>query len=285
MKFIVCTDGSERSMAIIPHAARLAQAVGAEIVLSRVLDPRADAASVVNAKLEDAVAEVQAAWEQDLRDRLTSQGVSGSVVVPQREWGKDVADAIHRAADEQGAGLIAMTSRGTGAVRHALLGSVAMGVISKADLPVMTAGGAVEPPRSGGEYHLVITSDASPDSRSVFGGLAPFLIPGKVRVTLLEVAVQGTGEQTEEDSRANLKTLLSRLPSAVTGVIEVRTVPRGAGVDTAISVAAKELGADAIAMATHGHCARRHLVAGSTALGVVANGSLPVILVKSQAVE
>lgn len=288
MKFIVCTDGSERSIGIIPHAARLANAIGAEIVLSRVLDPRTDAADVVKPNLDEAVAEVQTAWEQNLRDILASHGVQGSVVVPHREWGKDVADAIHKAADEQGAALVAMTSRGTGALRHAVLGSVALDVITRADLPVMTAGGTVEPPRSEGDYHLVVTSDGSPDSRSVFAGLAAIVAPGKVRVTLLEVLEQRPtepNEPAEDRCRAYLQSLLSRLPAGVTSAVEVRSVPPGAGIDTAISVAAKELGADAIAMATHGSSARRHLVAGSTALNVVANGTVPVILVKSRAVD
>lgn len=287
MKIIVCTDGSERSMAILPHAARLARALGAEIVLTRVLDPRVDAASVVMPKLDEAVAIVQAKWEDDLQSRLARNGIDGSVVVPHREWSKEVADAIHGAADEQGAVMIAMASRGAGALRHALLGSVAMGVISKAAVPVMTVGGADEEPSSSGEYHLVVTSDGSADSRSVFAGLAALLVPGKVRVTLLEVVVPRSGEPSqaaEERCRVYLQSLLSRLPAGVPSAVAVRVVPLGAGVDTAISVTAQELGADAIAMATHGHSARRHLVAGSIALGVVANGKLPVILVKSQPV-
>lgn len=288
MKIIVCTDGSEVSMSSLPHAARLADAISADIVLARVLDPRVDAADVVKPKLEDAVAIVQAKWEDDLRGRLASEGITGSVVVPHREWSKEIADAIHHAADEQGAALIAIASRGTGAIRHALLGSVAMGVISRADLPVMMVGKAIEPPSGDGEYHIMVTSDGSPDSRSVFEGLTAILLPGKVRVTLLEIATARSGEEltaAEERSRAYLKSLLVLLPAGVACAVEVRIVPRGAGIDTAISVAARELGADAIAMATHGHSARRHLVAGSTALGVVANGSLPVILVKSRAVE
>ena len=66
---------------------------------------------------------------------------------------------------------------------------------------------------------------------------------------------------------------------------QLPVVPPGAGIDTAIIEAAKELGADAIASATHGHSARRHLIAGSTALGVARLAPVPVILVKSAPVE
>ncbi|MGB4863002.1 MAG: universal stress protein, partial [Tepidiformaceae bacterium] len=100
MKILVCTDGSPGSLAVLPHAGRFASAVGAEIVLTRVLDPRVDAASVVSPSLEAAVTTVQTSWEAGLREVLSAAGLSGSVMVPRRAWGKEVADAIHLAADE-----------------------------------------------------------------------------------------------------------------------------------------------------------------------------------------
>ena len=39
MKILATTDGSPRSRAVIPHAARLAQAVDGELLLLRVLSP------------------------------------------------------------------------------------------------------------------------------------------------------------------------------------------------------------------------------------------------------
>lgn len=276
-------------MAVLPHAARLAKAANADLVLMRVLDDRVDAAGVVAAKLEDAVAAVEQAWKSDLAERLTEAGVSGATVVAKRAWGKEVADAIRETADETGAGLIALASRGSGAIRHALLGSVAMGVISRADVPVLTTGAHVKAlPASVPGYHLVVTSDGSADSRSVFEGLRSLLAGGGIRVTLLEVVTPKTGETDIAAKWRATETLtaeLKRLPDGVDGGIEVRVVPLGADIDAAISAAARELGADAVAMATHGHSARRHLVAGSTALGVLANGELPVILVKSRPVE
>lgn len=84
---------------------------------------------------------------------------------------------------------------------------------------------------------------------------------------------------------AELRPLLERVPAGVEAAAVVRVVPPGAGIDTAIAGAAADLRADAIASATHGHSARRHLVAGSTALGVVKLAEVPVILVKSHPVN
>ncbi len=288
MNLLVTADGSERSLCILPHAARLASALGARVHLARVLDPRADAAGVVAERLAQAVASVRTAWEADLRAALERAGVDGDVHVIERRWGEDVPRAIHRAADELGAALVAIHTRGAGAIRHAVFGSVAMGVVATADLPVMTLSGCPPVPTGPGPYHLLVTTDGSPDSRSVLPGIAPLLLPGRVRVTLLEVAVL-RAQETEAEAKARalpgLEALRSRIPAGVEVAYHIPVVPPGAGIDTAIIDAARELAADAVASATHGHSARRHLVAGSTALGVVRLAPVPVILVKSAPIE
>ncbi|WBL37426.1 universal stress protein [Tepidiforma flava] len=288
MNILVTTDGSERSLCILPHAARLAAAVGADLRLARVLDPRSDAAGVVAERLGAAVAEVRARWEEELRAALAAHGVPGEPLVVERRWGEDVPKAIRRAAADLGASLIAMASRGTGAIRHAVFGSVAMGVVGSAGVPVMTLTGCPPAPAREGPYHLLITSDGSPDARSIFPALAPLLQPGRVRVTLLEVAVM---RALETEAEAKLRTLPAlealrpRLPAGLETAYHIPVVPPGAGIDTAIIEAARELGADAVASATHGHSARRHLIAGSTALGVARLSPVPVILAKSAPVE
>lgn len=288
MKILVTTDGSPRSLEIVPHAAKLAAALGAEIVLTRVLDPRVDAASEVAPKLEDAVGRVEAQWRSAMEKALADAGVPGSVAIPHREWGKEVAEAIHLEADRQRAVAVAISSRGGGAIRHALLGSVAMGVIQRADLPVLTLGRSHPVSKTSGPYHLVILSDGSPDSRSIFAGLAKLLVPGKVKVTLLEVVVmkaQEREEEARERARPALEALLPRLPAGVEAGVHIDAVVPNTNIANAIAQVAAEIGADAIASATHGHSARRHLVAGSTALGVVEKAGVPVILVKSSAID
>ncbi|MGE3074694.1 MAG: universal stress protein [Dehalococcoidia bacterium] len=284
MKILVCTDGSELSLAVLPHARRLADALNAEITLVRVLDSRTDAASEVTARLDDAVAAVRTDWEADLRTILATAGIEGAVTVPIRQWGKDTADAVLHLAKETGADLIAIATRGTGALRHALLGSVAMGVISKTNLPVLTVAGSPGVRAGNGPYHIVVTTDGSPDSRSVFAALGPILVPGKTRVTLLEI-IREKAAETADDARHRLHDLVDRFPRGVEVTAHVRAVPESANIAASIIDAATELHADAIASATHGHSAARHLVAGSTALGVVGSAGMPVILVKSSAVD
>ena len=289
MKILVSTDGSDRSLTVLPHAGRLAKALGAQLVLCRVLDPRVDAADVVAPKLEDAVAQVESRWKSDLVDVLHQAGLDGEAVVPQRNWSKGIEDAIHETADEVGAVAIAMASRGGGAIRHALLGSVAMGVISRADLPIFVLSDKAEAPgASDSPYHILVTSDGSADSRSVFDGLKPLLLPGRVRLTLFEAAVMAAREpESEARARvlAELNTLATGLPQGVDVECLVDVLPADSNVAPVILKAAKERQVDAIASATHGHSAMRHAVAGSVALGVVKEAAVPVILVKSGAVS
>lgn len=288
MKILACTDGSEGSLTILPHVRRMAVALGAEVVMARVLDPRLDAAAEVASSLEVALGRVQERWEADLRGMLNSIDVPGKVLVPHRPWGKDVADAIHDAADAEGAELVAMSSRGSGAFRHALLGSVAMGVIGRADLPVLTVAGSHLAREDDGPYHIVITSDGSPDSRSVFELLKPLLLPGKTKVSLLEVVTM-KAKESEAEARARvlpgLEALRSRVPAGVETNAYAEAVPSGSSAATVIALVAQRLGADAIACATHGHTALRHLVAGSVALGVLQKAGMPVLLLKSKAVD
>jgi nucleotide-binding universal stress UspA family protein len=288
MNVLVCTDGSPASRSILPHAGRFARAAGAELVLTRVFDPLVDAISAFALTRNEAVAKVEAEWRRELEAEVAGTGLPGGVHIAHRDRRKDIADAIHEAADETGAAMIAVASRGAGAVRHAVFGSVAMDVIARTDIPVMTLAGTPAPADRTGLYHIVVTCDGSADSLSVFRGLGPLLTPGKFRVTLLQVATADAGHPEAEvrsQTLAYLESLRGRLPAGVACEVHVPVVPVGGGVDTAISVAAVSVGADAIASATHGHSARRHLFMGSTALGVVQRAVLPVILVKSSAVD
>jgi nucleotide-binding universal stress UspA family protein len=114
------------------------------------------------------------------------------------------------------------------------------------------------------------------------------LAPGKTRVTLLEVVTmnpQETEAEAESRARPGLEALLARLPHGVEAAAHVVATPRNSDIARVIGETAGKLGAEAIASATHGHSAKRHVVAGSTALGMVERSGLPVLLVKSSATE
>ena len=87
-----------------------------------------------------------------------------------------------------------------------------------------------------------------------------------MRVTVLEI-IRIKGQESVDEAKLRLEALLERIPAGVETTVHVKAVQESANIAASVIDAAVELGADAIASATHGHSARRHLVAGSTALG------------------
>ena len=283
MKVVVTTDGSERSLDVLPHAAAFARANGHDLVLLRILDPRQDGKGEFALKLEDALDRIREQWASELTAKLQTAGITGEVCIGERQHREDVRDSILREATELDAVLLAMHSSGAGgAIRHALFGSVAMGVLSKTPLPVMTAGKELRSDVAD-PYHLVIAVDGSPASQASIACLAPALAPS-TKVTLLAIYEPRVGDDGDETEMTKLDRILrdaaAALPAGNEEVV-IRSIPQLGGVDSAVIEAARELDADAIAAATHGHSARYHLVAGSTALGIVSRSQVPVILSRS----
>ena len=292
MKILVTTDGSGRSWVVIPHAARLAAAIDGELVLARVLDPRLDCDNAVTLSLNDAVRIVSERWSHELTARLAEAKVGGRVVVcvrgqptvGVRGQHEEIRDSILRVAKEERADILSMSSGGSSVVRHALLGSVAMGVLGRTPLPMLVAGERVEGVGSG-EYHIIVTSDGSPDAARALEATIPLCVHPSVRVTLLRVLAatpEDPGNAADAVAVADeLEQLRQRFPVPANVRTMVRTIDPLGGVDTAIVNAASMLGASAIAISTHGHSAKYHVFMGSVALGVLRQSPVPLLLVRS----
>lgn len=282
MKVLVTTDGSERSLSALPHAAAFARATGSPLTLMRALDPLLDLGDYFALKVEEAVTLATADWEARLAVVLQRAGVEGEPLVVRKDDGEETWDAIIRAANARGVSLIAMDSRGAGAIRHALLGSVAMGLVGHTELPVMVSGPNIEPVAGNDGYHIIATTDGSPASLAVARALGPLVGNAGVKVTLLRLCWPGTAERGAEEIAAQMQTFRSHLPASARVTEDVREMAMVSGSAPAIIAVAQDLGAAAIAIATHGHSAAYHLFGGSTALGVVGQSPIPVILARSE---
>lgn len=283
---LVTTDGSQPSRSVLPHAARLAAACGGRIMLMRVLNPQIDLAREFAGDVETAVGRLSAAWQAELEPALAAAGGEASALVAVQQHGEDVHDAIIRVAAEQQATMIAMHSRGSGALRHALLGSVAMGVLGNSAMPVLLTGQQADPNPGTGPYRIVMTSDGSPASLDVVQVMAPVLEAGAVAVTLVRICEPRSGRAGPEAEQAaclhQLESVRQMLPAAVACDCQCPAAAYEQPVAEAIIEAAGAASADAIAMSTHGHGALRHLLAGSVALDVLERSPLPVILVRGR---
>ncbi len=136
---IVCgVDGSEHALAAAQVAARLARALGCRLVLVHALMGVRATAGYLGARDTNP----PLSGQQDARERLaaeivreaverTGEGASGIVEVG-TPW--DVLEAI---ADREEGRLLVVAARGAGAVRSAVLGSVAARLATTARRPVV----------------------------------------------------------------------------------------------------------------------------------------------------
>lgn len=275
MKILVTTDGSDASWDVAPHAAAFARATGGELLLMRVLDPLVDVGSVLAVDLEEAVARVSAEWEAQLRAEVARRGIEAQVIVHQLRRGMDVHDAIAGRAEAEGAGMVAIQAKGTSPIRQVLVGSVAMGVVGKTTMPVMVTGPHLGAPASDDVYRIAMTSDGSAASAAIVPHVARLCEASpQIQVVLLRVVEDGHGE-----AEAELERLRAQLPAGTS--VDLRAAPKTRDVPARIIELAAQAEADAIAMASQGHGALRHLIAGSVTLAVLDRSPLPVILARA----
>jgi nucleotide-binding universal stress UspA family protein len=141
---IVCgVDGSPDSNAAVAVAARMAERLGARLVLAHVAEPvltytHAAPFGGLSSAGPLAEQEVMAAQEEIgagmLEDAAETAGVAGAV---HRVAVGLPAEQLAEIADEEGAELIVVGSRGRGAFKAAFLGSVSNGLVGIARCPVL----------------------------------------------------------------------------------------------------------------------------------------------------
>ena len=137
---LVPLDGSPRAEAILGHVERLAECFGSKIILLRVVDP-----PVLMGAPEEAImarqidtlykqAEVEAEnYLKGVRGEFRQKGLRAELRVMQGP----VIEAIVNASCADNIDLIAMASHGRTGLASMIYGSVATGVLNKADRPML----------------------------------------------------------------------------------------------------------------------------------------------------
>jgi nucleotide-binding universal stress UspA family protein len=160
-RIAVPLDGSDLSETILPLVSGLAQEHGAELVLihsvsasalnvSAEMDYRKKA-SFIKA-LEETLARQRETVTRHLSNIATglrTQGIATSVSITEAV----LPDAILSAADKAQADLIALSSHGYGAIRRALLGSVASKLVRRSALPLLIQRAAAAKKRAAAREH------------------------------------------------------------------------------------------------------------------------------------
>ena len=143
-KILLATDGSKDADLALSTAVDLATSTDSELHVVTAgpgnPDPvyQTHEAGLRYETYEQAAAAVREAAQQTLDEQVKKvEEVGGRVAEAHLRMGERRDQAIVRLADEIGAGLIVMGSRGLGGVRRALMGSVSDSVVRHAHCPVM----------------------------------------------------------------------------------------------------------------------------------------------------
>ena len=143
-KVLLATDGSRDAELALSTAADLANSTGSELhVVTAALgypDPvyQIHEASLSYETYEEALEAIRAEAHRVLDEQVRKVGEAGGTVAQAHlRIGERRDRAIVHLADELGAGLIVMGSRGLGGIRRALMGSVSDSVVRHAPWPVL----------------------------------------------------------------------------------------------------------------------------------------------------
>jgi nucleotide-binding universal stress UspA family protein len=144
MEVLVATDGSDDAISAARQALALLSHADAVVVVCVVEEPPAATAGLESGfagGVADPV-EVQAAWtaaEEEAQAAIerTVAVMTGDATVERVVESGPPGPAICRLAEERGVDVVVVGSRGRGAVRRALLGSVSTHVVHNAPCPVM----------------------------------------------------------------------------------------------------------------------------------------------------
>jgi nucleotide-binding universal stress UspA family protein len=288
---LAATDFSQTGESGVAWAAELARAHGARIVLCHALSPLNPVAPApefmpVPARYYDDLHAAAAERLEETATKLRSRGLSIETTL-------DVGDAATVVCDQAvrvRADLVVAGTRGLTGWKNLVLGSTAAHILRRAPCPVLTVHpGDVERHRA--LRTVLVATDFSADAALAAEAAAHVVAPfDRARMVLLHAyrapvvvasplpvpIVLDDPQQVEAAAKIELDELAARLRGTIE-TIETKIVC--ASPSRAILDSARAVGADLIAMGTHGRSGMKRLVLGSTAEHVLAEAPCPVLTV------
>lgn len=294
-EILVPLDGSVRAEAILPHARAWAQATDSALHLLRVIRPP-EVPDPLTGEVEPGTIPY-ATWEAEWRQAhsyldavaapLTAAGLVAQVDI--HEGDPATAIVTHAAVAPQVEG-IAMTTHGRSGLDRVLFGSVAEAVIHAVPKPVLVirARADTEPAPAAPRLPyqtILVPLDGSVVAEAALRQALPLVHAGGATLVLV-VAL----DETSPDTLPDLSwTGATAAPPAYLAEIVAHTALPVERVQTRILTGppaatilwcADQVGADLIAMATHGRMGLERAIHGSVALEVVRRTSRPVLLTR-----
>ncbi|MEO7362656.1 MAG: universal stress protein [Gemmatimonadaceae bacterium] len=310
---LVPLDQSAFAEQAIAPAAVLARKLGAGMDVVLVHEQSA-LAELRRSHCDDDQLQEDERYLEHITERLGTHGISSCSHEVLRG---EVVDAICTHAEAADIGMIVMTSHGQTGFSRAHLGSVAYGLVRKSSLPVLVlrdAAIAKTSQLSGALFRkILVPLDGSDHSQTVLASVTELARRTDAEIVLLRVIepvplfaanfdntavpfgldghpfLSGNIQDTEataqlcSSAQAELTDLVAKLAEAQLRNVAV-VVLVGRPVAAAIIDYANAVGADLIAMSTHGRGASRWLL-GSVADSVLRASNFPLLLSRPQSQE
>ena len=293
-RIVVPLDHSDISEAAVPLAAHLARRRGIPLVLVHVLEMSPEFTAYVHGVAEvDAMIELEETSKQYLtRIAGDIEGVEVSTIVLR---GRPAARLVEY-VDELHDSIIVMGSHGRAGFRRMMTGSVAARVVQAATVPVIVVrpedeDGAVQVPEA--IRKVLVPLDGSDFAEHALESVYELVQTEGVMVRLVRVselavypstmygaasyeAVDAYMAAIQAESEDYLKSKVAEFegrPGTMSWEVRDGTT------STAILEAARDFGADLIAMSTHGRTGFRRFLMGSVAEQVLREAGIPVMMV------
>ena len=135
---LVPLDGSKRAEAIIPHVEELSQRYGAKVIFLQVVEPKivGIGSDVTYSVYQDSVSSINKEAESYLdgiKNEFKEKGIEGYSKVVHGY----IVETIIDVAKREDVDLIALASHGRSGLSRVFYGSVAAGVLHRADRPLL----------------------------------------------------------------------------------------------------------------------------------------------------
>jgi nucleotide-binding universal stress UspA family protein len=296
---LVPVDGSDLAESALAYATRVAAPVDGNVILLR-----AEALRMRRRPARVSADPASTTWLVPVHPaarmtldaaacRAQAEGVTAEVDFQRYRLGRArAAEAILAAVRERRPDLVVISTHGRSGLARWRYGSVADQVARGADVPVMLVPATVARswPTSR-PLRILVPLDGSALAEEILAPAGQLAEQLGAELLLLRVAepdppgvhlrVPHRGDPSHERGLATARGYLARILDSirrVDTVVTARAVPGDPA--TAIAEAAREAGADLIAMTTRGRGGLRRLIPGSVAVATLQRAALPILLVR-----
>jgi nucleotide-binding universal stress UspA family protein len=280
-KILLATDGSGDAELAATTAGGLARNTASELHIVHTWRP------VPSVHFDALVRQEMEREAQGILDEQVKkiEGLGGTVAQARLSEG-GAGEEIVALAEEIGAGLIAVGSRGRGRIRRLLLGSVSDAVVRNAHYPVIVVRWkpVVFPAKillaTDGSEEATLAAQTAADLSERTGSELHLIHVGEMPL-LYHPERHGYGaeyEEREKEARQLLEAQVERMKAA--GATEAQAHLSMGRADEEIVVLAERLGADLVAMGSRGLGGVRRAMVGSVSDSVVRHAHCPVLMVR-----